>query len=59
MNLPGIRKLLTSETIPEAAKATGLSVRTLWRIKAGAENITLATLCSLQRWGRDKKAAKK
>jgi predicted transcriptional regulator len=53
-NITRLRQLLTAQTIPTAAKATGISERTLYRIKAG-EDFTVTTLEKLEKWATGKR----
>jgi hypothetical protein len=55
MDIQRIRSLLGSANIPATAEATKLSVRTLYRIKAGESNITLSTMNALQKWAKGRR----
>lgn len=56
MSIIRIQALLRAASIPEVSQKTGLSVRSLFRIKAGETNITLATLNKLEEWARGRRA---
>lgn len=57
MNLHRIRSLLAAPnvSIPEVAKSTGVSIRTLFRIKSGESNINLRTYNALDTWAKGKR----
>lgn len=57
MNLQRIQALLNASkvSIPQVSKVTGVGVRSLFRIKAGATNINLSTLQKLQGWAKGRR----
>jgi len=57
MNIQRITALLNAPkvSIPEVSAKSGVSIRTLYRIKAGYKQVTLETFASLQEWAKGRR----
>ena len=58
MNFKPILRALATANIAKAAEQTGLSRRTLFRIKAGDTNVNLGTYTKLEKWAAKQGCAK-